>query len=283
MGIIIKCRITIPLLFILLFTACGDLDITGMFVTDGSVEERYTSSMAYNATHPFKEINSPTNDYKIFVMGDSHIGDTVNIHRFFKDAQTSNALAAVLNGDLCTGRAEDYLKFNSTVPHPDSLLSFKLVGNHELYFDGWNSFKTLYGTSMYYFSVSTPTAKDLYICLDAGSGTLGKAQLNWFRDVLRNTRPAYRNCVVFMHVNLFRIRRTLSTNPNNEELLALNELFAVHRVNMVVTGHDHLRNVTQMGNTKHITMDALLDGHPKAGYLILKNETTGLKHQFMNY
>jgi len=130
--------------------------------------------------------------------------------------------------------------------------------------------------------VKTPTASDFYICLDTGSGTLGSRQLKWFKELLEKSRNNYRRCILFTHNNLYRIRHTLSTNPVNEELLVLTELFAKHKIDMVVTGHDHVKNVVKLGNTTHITMNAMLDEFPDAGYFVLKVENGKVGYEFID-
>lgn len=255
---------------LLLLSACSDnVDIKDMFISPSSVNDRYKQSMAWNAEHPYKTIAVATEDYLIMNMSDSHVGATKNTHSFFDAAKKMNATAVVINGDFCTGHVADYNTFHSILPPSDSLPSFLTIGNHELYFDGWNEFYSRYGSSMYYFTVKTPTTKDLYICLDSGSGTLGSKQLAWLENLLTIERNNYRNCIIFTHVNLFRIRRTSSTNPNTEELAVLLDLFAINQVNMVITGHDHVAYVEKLGNTTHITTNALKDGEANAGFFNL--------------
>ena len=144
-----------------------------------------------------------------------------------------------------------------------------MIGNHDLYFDGWKQFYTHFGSTTYLFTVETPEASDLFICLDTGSGTLGSNQLEWLKNMLQEERPNYRKCVIFTHNNLFRIRHTTSTNPFVEEVRVLSELCLKHEIDMVITGHDHERNAVKFGNTTHITMDALQDISENAGYFTL--------------
>ena len=39
---------------------------------------------------------------------------------------------------------------------------FLITGNHDLFFDGWKTFYEFFGSSTYYFTVSTPEVPDLY-------------------------------------------------------------------------------------------------------------------------
>jgi 3',5'-cyclic AMP phosphodiesterase CpdA len=215
-------------------------------------------------------------------MADVHIGGTENFDKAIQLVKGSNTTALVLNGDICNGNGYDYDSLEQHLPEKTDLMYFMLAGNHELYFGGWNEYYNRFGSSSYYFTVKTPVATDLYICLDTGSGTLGSKQLAWFKKLLVESRLQYRRCIVFTHNNLYRIRHTLSTNPTNEELLVLTELFAKYKVDMVVTGHDHFKNVIKLGNTTHITMNALHDGFMYAGYFQINIKEGQLSYEFVD-
>jgi predicted phosphodiesterase len=281
MGHYIKTLIYYMLLSPLI--GCEDVDFTGMFIPVEPVNQRFRQSMEWNALHPFEEIVVPSDNYLILSMSDSHVGSTTNLNRFLNSAATTNASAAVMVGDLTTGHSYDYDAFQQCIPSQDSLHTFFLTGNHDLFFNGWHQFYTRFGSSTYLFTVKTPVADDLYICLDSGNATLGDKQLDWLIDILETSRNDYRYCVVFTHNNFFRNRHTGSTNPLVEELLVLMELFTIHHVDLVITGHDHKKYVEQFGNTAYITMDALMDGLDYSGYLSLLVENGKIDYRFINF
>ena len=273
-------KISYVIIMMLTFPACEVADIPGMFISDENVNQRFEHSMEWNAMHPTREIFVPTDDYFIYSMGDSHVGGTINLDTFLERSLTFNAQAVVMVGDLTNGHTEDYEVFELHLPNEDSLSIFLIPGNHDLYFDGWTEFYSRFGSSVYYFTIRTPVSSDLFICLDTGGGTLGNLQLDWFKDVLSDDRPDHRRCVVFTHNNLFRFRRTTSTNPNVEELKVLLELFSTCNVDMVVTAHDHRQYAQKFGNTQHIVMDALKDGLSYAGYFQLNVVNGTLTYSF---
>lgn len=271
------------ILFILgiIFTSCNFIDLDGMFIVNESVNSRFEQSLAYNKTKSITELNVSKDDYNIFVMGDVHIGETRNFDISIDQIKNSYPTALVLDGDICNGNDYEYEIYQNHLPDIADLQYFTLAGNHELYFGGWKEYYKRFGSSSYYFVVKTPTESDLFICLDTGSGTLGSKQLAWFKNILIEKRQQYRRCIVFTHNNLYRIRHTLSTNPVNEELLVLTELFAKHNIDMVVTGHDHVKNVVKLGNTTHITMNALLDGYTNAGYFKINIKNGQIGYEFI--
>jgi predicted phosphodiesterase len=278
----------IPLKFLALICffgllSCEKGDLRGIFVSYESVNDRFEQSMTWNRLHSYKKITLSTNDYEIFSMGDCQIGGVENLNLFFKEAVKSNATAIVMDGDLTSGRENDYIAFQDNLINAGSVDVFPIAGNHDLYFNGWKEYYSRFGSSTYYFTVKTPNAEDLFICLDSASGTLGSEQIDWLKKLLENERPDYRHCVVFTHNNFFRSWHKPSTNPLVEELYILMELFLIHKVDMIITGHDHSKSVERLGNTLYIVMDALLDGFKDAGYLkIIIKGNNEISYEFVN-
>lgn len=273
----------IGLLFmVLIFAACDRFEMRGFFISYESADERFEQSMDWNNLHPYKEISVSTDEYHFLVLGDVHIGGTENFDFFINEAIRTNASAAIMNGDITNGHVEDYQNLQQHLPAQDSLITFQIAGNHDLYFDGWKTFYSLFGSSTYLFTVKTPVAQDLYICLDTGGGTLGRKQLDWLKDILEEKRPDFRRCVIFTHNNFFRIRHSTSTNPQVEELYVLMEWCVKHNIDMIVGAHDHEKNVSALGNTTFLTMDALEDGYKNAGYLKFFVNQGVIEYEFVN-
>lgn len=279
MGIKIKFRLLISSLFVFTLFSCDDTDMLGFFTAYVDADARFEQSGHDSVI----ELYSSSDDYVIFSMGDSHVGGTKNLDMFFDAAKKENPIATMMVGDITTGHKEDYDTIVKHIPHEDSLRTFKLVGNHDLFFEGWETYHSYFGTSTYLFTVNTPSSKDLYICLDSGGGTLGSLQLEWLKKTLESQRELYRYCIIFTHVNLIRMRPTASTNPNAEEVQILLDLFVKHNIDMVVTGHDHVQNVDYFGNTTHIIMDALTDDYSNAGYLKINISEKSPAFEFIRF
>jgi UDP-2,3-diacylglucosamine pyrophosphatase LpxH len=265
----------------LVFLSCEEIDLNGILVSYEEADKRFEESMDWNILHPSREIMVPDNTYTIFSMGDSHVGGTKNFLAFLQEAKKGNAVALTLVGDLTNGQENDYEIVESMIQDNDSLAIFPMVGNHDLFFNGWEQFYSRLGSSTYSFTIKTPAASDLFICLDSGGSTLGSKQLDWLKSVLKNERNNYRYCVIFTHINLFRPRKTFSTNMLEEEIHVLLDLFIRYKVDMVVTGHDHENDVQVFGNTTYIIMDALLDENINAGYLRLDMDPNSIGHRFV--
>ena len=270
------------LFIVVVLSSClEDYDLTGFIRSTDRIEDRYKMSMEWNELNPFKIIKVTSEDYKFLVTSDIHVGETIHYQKFIQRGIKNDIETMVFVGDFVSGKEKDYETFHRLLPEYETKPRFLLTGNHELFFDGWKHFQRLYGTSVYYFTVVTPSVKDLYICLDSGSGTLGESQLAWLKNLLEEKRNQYDQCVIFTHVNFFRNQHTLSTNPLINELLVLLDLFEKHQVNMVIMGHDHKQAVNQLGNTTYLTLDALHDQRRYTTFLILKKNISGITYQFI--
>lgn len=261
--------------------ACNYTDLGGMFVVGESVNQRFEQSMAWNAQNPQQNIVVATDNYKLYIAADFHVGKTMNLEKFIAKGKADAANALVFVGDIANGNDYDFENLAAVLPDNQIMPWYMMAGNHELYFGGWEHYYKHFGSSSYYFAVETPVASDLYICIDTGSGTVGSKQLAWLKNIFETKRSQYRHCVIFTHNNLFRVRRTGSTNPVVEELHVYNDLFARYNVAYVITGHDHVRNELKFGKTIHITMDAMLDGYKNASYFVLEAKNAVLQHDFV--
>lgn len=256
--------LVIPLLLI---SCLEDADIGNAFIADESVNFRFAQSQEWNKTNEIRNLQTDVDHYVLFSFGDVHVGGTKNLNKVYEDFNQQQALGIVFVGDNTTGHEKDYDVLDSTMLKHQDIPQYLMVGNHDLFFHGWEHHYAKFGSSSYSFEVETPVAKDWFICLDSGSGTLGKDQLAWLKAELTNKRKNYRRCVVFSHNNLFRFRRTMSTTPPIDEIQTLLDLFTRHEVDMVITGHDHEYSYKTIGNTTHIIMDALQDISDNASYL----------------
>jgi predicted phosphodiesterase len=262
----------------LMATACNKSEL---ITSSESVDMRFNESMEWNMSHPSPDIIVESDDYNILAMADIHVGTTDNLDRFYGVARTKKPAAVIIDGDLTGGLPEDYARFENHFPQDDSLRSFFVVGNHDLWYNGWGEFYSRFGSSSYYFTVKTPAGSDLFICIDTGGSTLGRLQTEWLTNILQSIRPEYRRCIVITHVNLFRPRHTESTNLVEEELVSLINLFTGNNVDMVITGHDHKKDAEVFGLTTYIQVDALEDGLSYAGYMNLRVKNGEIGYDFL--
>jgi predicted phosphodiesterase len=246
------------------------------------VNERFKQSMEWNDLHEPKELTINKDSYHILIAGDSHVGGTNNLNQFFEAGIENGAVMMAIAGDVTTGREEDYDVLVSELSSVDNMPVCLVPGNHDLYFNGWYTFRQYFGTSFYTFKVNTKEATDCYIFLDTAGGTLGTDQLDWLKNMLDVEREQYRHVVVITHVNFFRNRFTNSTNILNEEIVLLLDLFEKYQIDIIIQGHDHKRYEEIFGHTTYITLDALLDGYKYASFLELSIEGEQVSYRFID-
>ena len=268
---------------LLLLASCRyDVDVSGFVYTPVPVNERFEKSVQWNNVHPPRETTIEGSDYTILVGGDSHVGGTNNLSRMISMASEEGAAMIAIAGDLCTGWEEDYAVAAAELEGAGEIPVCVVPGNHDLYFGGWTSFYNYFGASAYTIKVHTSDTSDLFIFLDTGGGTLGSKQMEWLKQLLKEERDAHRYATVITHVNFFRNRFTPATNILNEELIVLLDIFAKHRIDLVIQGHDHKRHEELFGSTTYITLDAMKDGTGNASFLQLNVGKEKINYHFID-
>ena len=267
----------------ILMASCEKLDVAGMFfykVTD--VRFRVDSSLAYNDRHGYPIVSTPKDDYHFYVCADIHaeaypVRFAEMVRR--ENADTLSYFYLVL-GDLVWTQ-ENLSHFPEIMPlepgtHDGDDPGFVIVGNHDLFYNNWNTWRNMFHTSTYYITVNTPNYQDLIIMLDSGSGTLGDNQMKWLKSILKDMRPNYRHCIICMHHNIFRTDHSQlpSSNLPLEETYALMRLFSDNNVEFVLAGHDHYRSIVDFEDVLYVTLDDLKDNTSHASYMIIEVSTT---------
>ena len=260
----------------LCLVSCEKYYFTGMVAPAGeNVDERFRQSMEYNDLHGFQTISTFSDLYSVFVFTDCHLaGGTKNLDRFVSDSFGINgaAPAVICLGDLVDGEKPftEFISHTSLIGEGGRKL-FVTAGNHDLYWGRWPEFYKSFGSSTYWFEIVTPNAKDLYISLESGGGTLGTLQREWLEEVLKSKSSDYRNVIVFTHTHFF-MKDTSQGHTSNyalEETYDLADLFARYGVDLVLTGHDHHREQTVFKGVEYVIVDALEEIADNAGYAVL--------------
>lgn len=266
------------------FVACGPefrLDLIGNIAgTSPRIDQRLADSEKYNATHPFVTLYADREDYHVYVCTDTHITTDVArwqsfIQSYHKDLSCP---VAIHLGDIVDAQNhfdEMYQAF-AAVPHnplkPDTLMV--VAGNHDICFSQWPAFLETFKTSTYYFIVQTPQGQqDLYIMFDSAEGTVGSKQLDWLRSTLTwAASQNFRHTIACTHTHFFMRdgSQGVATNFSLEETYALLNLFQTYGVDMVWTGHDHSREVTQYRDMTCIIVDSMKAEDKSPYYMLVR-------------
>ena len=306
------------LLLLLLLPSCNpNYDLAGFLNgTSPKVSTRFEQSIAYNDSVGVPAVVVPSADYHVYVCTDSHIdsiptnlttfvqaaaadtlcpfalhlGDLVNAQGHIPYAisllqdpplpllqREGESLAPIVEGNLsplplCRGSRRG--------SHPYLAIA---LGNHDIYFNQWDEWRSYFGTSVYWFYTMLPdsTILDRFICLDSAEGTLGTAQLQWLRELLTengsqpstlNAQPSssFRHTIVFTHTHLFKRDNSQGHTSNYaiEEIYELTSLLEQGGIDMYWCGHDHSREITDYAGFTSIVVDAIEDHYPPAFYMV---------------
>lgn len=280
--------VRVLLLAIVLLSSCDTFDMRGFVAPTGDVvDSRFEQSMSLNGGKAVATIEADET-YTFYVCTDPHIDDTyINMREFSTRLRNSStARFGIMLGD-CIDRRNVLPNYIEAIEYVEGLQTanlpiFSLIGNHELYFDGWEDYVELLGASVYWFEVKFDTGRDLFISLDSASGTLGKKQMKWLKDFLDAERGNYRHCIVLTHTNLFYTDNSQrgSGNMALEETAILTELFSRHRVALCLQGHDHHREDLMFGEVRYTIVGTICDKAQSPEYLIIRMSDSGAEYQW---
>ena len=269
-----------------IFTACGPdtrLDMAGMFAgSSPTIDKRFEQSMEYNKQARYSTIQAPSDNYHVYVCTDTHIHHTrerwehfINAYRGDKLCPLAVHLGDIIDATTDFGYIEEALAPQAlsaeVATKQDTLMA--VCGNHDIYFKQWEQFVRTFKTSSYYFVVETPAGKkDFFMVFDSADGTVGRKQLDWMRETLAwAEQQAFRHIVACTHTNFFKRDNSQghSSNFTQEETYALLNLFTEHGVDMLWTGHDHSREITQVKSMTSIVVDSMKDEDKEPYYMLV--------------
>ena len=278
-----------------ILTSCGPdarLDLAGMFLgSSPKIDERFEQAQAYNSTHGFVTLQAPSEDYRVYVCTDTHIDTTQVRWTKFIESYRADMLCpvAIHLGDIIDAQNhydEMYTAFESVPVNAAKRDTLMVVaGNHDIYFKQWTQFIKLFKTCTYYFIVRTPSgAQDLFICYDSADGTLGTKQLEWLKETLQWAQTLdFRHIIGCTHTHLFKRDGSQghTSNYTMEETYALLNLFSSHGVDMIWSGHDHVREITRVSGMTCIVVDSMEDDdkHP---YYMLVTMGDAISYEFIS-
>ena len=259
----------------LMVCSCNSVDFKGLFVpTSEGVEKRFEQSMKVNMDLKAGALEAE-GSYVFYVATDPHINQTTKNLSIFNDVLKNDpdAIFGAVLGDCIEVKDNlpKYLEALAYYPdkHACNQEIFHVLGNHDIFFNGWEDFRELVGPSVYWFEITFDGGKDLYITLDTATGTLGGKQTEWFKSFLSANRKDYRHCVVLTHTNFYYTdtSQTSSGNMPVEESFALLELLGEHDVSHVLQGHDHYREDLTYNDVRYTVVGTIRDEAESAEYL----------------
>ncbi len=269
---------------------CERLDMSGMFWgSSPRNDERFAQSMEYNTAHGYRTVTTDSDTYKVYFASDFHVDSTtLHTQAWVQDVQSDTACAvAIILGDMVNGR-QKYPYFMAAIePLRNSAFPlFATAGNHDTYFSEWPEYVKHWGTASYYFEVQTPNHKDLYISIDSSDGTIGRNQLSWLRNTIKQqvSSTDYRHIICFTHTHMFKPdgKQGHTSNYTIEETYALTALFAELGVDWYVSGHRHARDIRTFKGVTYYTIEAIQEAYPEEqAYYMIATVDNSLSSDFV--
>jgi 3',5'-cyclic AMP phosphodiesterase CpdA len=234
-----------------------------------------------------KEVDNPTlnngsttttGSYTVLVLTDIHFGahsDHPDLPeaKFWKwlDDQSEKPKFCLVLGDTAeSGKEEQFKEFEKFAERLKnysqnntnySIPVYSVIGNHDLYNNGWEQYVKYCEpkSSYYYFKTgNSSTGGFSWYALDSASGTLGGNQINDFIKQLKKDPNSPK--IVFTHYPIFSgggdFYFSLSDPHERAKLL---DAYARYNVKLALEGHDHKGSSHDFGKFKEYTAAAFRD------------------------
>lgn len=240
----------------------------------GPQDAFFRASNSDNRTRTFYELDAsetphPSKDlYTVAVFTDIHFGkknETRHEQAFLNWLEKMKTDGTAPEFCICLGdiadhgfesEFKDYVEFTRKI---EQILGngkvYSVLGNHDLFNDGWNYYSSLIFPykSMYGFKTKTFS----WYCIDSASGTLGSKQYRKLKNLFDND-PAPK--IVMTHIPAY-------SNPLNDmgyftfqntyEADMLLTLYAKNNVKLVLNGHIHKAYKNYFNNCIELTVPSI--------------------------
>ncbi len=193
--------------------------------------QRFQASQALTA--PTLAASSAT-EFSFAAVGDLHIagGGTERLKTIVSQATAENDSFLVLLGDIVdTGVKSDFEAVHTSLAGFPTLF---VIGNHDIFNDGWTSYALLNGPSHY----SIEFASSRFIAIDTADGAVTQSEFDWLKKELENNKKE--NVFILSHY-LPHIpgQRTYLRLSNEAEAVRLMKLASEHHVRAWLGAHYH--------------------------------------------
>lgn len=264
------------MVILLSFGNCDYLDIGGLFHSS-NVNKRYDENKNLPAINP--PLVPDVNNFCFLVFSDTHYYKSRpnNISKIINMPEMSDISFIIITGDITqAGAASSYQiaidDFSNTV-----LPIYYVIGNHDLYHDGYSYFKKNFGRTIYDFVIGNTQ----FIILDTANSTLGVKQTKWLKNKFKDTN--YENILLFSHYSLFNKEWTTFCEWSiPEERYSLIDLFDRYNVDYFFSGHLHYKLEVTTRDVKYLTIEAIYENEepPLVKVTVNGNAVT---HRFYNF
>lgn len=222
--------------------------------------------------------------YDVLILTDHHFDinkKEIDQDKFFKFLDNNSNYKFCLSlGDIIDRGQEseynNYVKFANRITKDYNIPIYTSIGNHDLFFKGWEYWKkNIYPhTTLYSFK----TKNISWYCLDTGTGRLGKKQFDLLAEEMAKDTNAK---IVFTHYPLF-IDKFIFEMQDSTETNLLFSLFATNNVKYILSGHIHAKKETTNSYFTEKTIPSLLFDDT-VGILHIDEDTGSYSLEIVSY
>ncbi|MEZ4751564.1 MAG: metallophosphoesterase [Bdellovibrionota bacterium] len=206
-------------------------------VSRSLTDQRFSESRSLNGPSNSVTVADP-NDFSFSFVGDMHIAgaDVRYLNLILDDSAARGDAFHVSLGDIVDeGDEGDFNAFyNAVVAKGWMGKVFTAIGNHDVFYDGWNYYKQHWGASHYAFTVGNTK----FIVFDTADGNVGEGQMAWIESEL-DSSTATNTIFVSHYMPLVPGIQTYLRLANREEALSLMRLATQRGVKAWIGGHYH--------------------------------------------
>jgi len=229
-----------------LYAACTNIQLN-------QTQQRYWDNMNL----PLRGYNgiSPANPsvFSFSALGDTHIGSSGGnqlVHALQVSQADGDAFAIVAGDDSNTGQESELNTFESQIASV-GMTVYPAIGNHDIFFGGWDHYKAIIGRSIYSFDAGVVH----FTFLDTANGTFGEQQLEWLKLDLSTTAQTLK--IVVFHFPIVKGEfSTIYKIASDEEATIFKSIMRQYGVQLVISGHYHGYGDSTIGGTRYIVSGA---------------------------
>jgi predicted phosphodiesterase len=225
------CLTIVALALSLLAVRCG---------SDTTVEQRFKDSLGLPPPTLNVNLTDP-NQFTFAFVGDLHIGNA-NVDRLnsiLTGAAAEGDSFIIFLGDIVdTGDRADVHAFRNALSAGGwDKKTITVLGNHDVFNDGWTPWKDLNGPGTYTVAIGNTK----FIVLDTASASLGDSQSDWYNQELAKALPSgVSNIIECTHYLPYVPRqRSYLKLSDDVESLRLMKLAATNNILAWLGGHYH--------------------------------------------
>jgi len=200
--------------------------------------ERLRESGELSAPPVSVSLSDPEN-YSFAVVGDLHIlgGDTARTRKILTQAAAENDAFVIFLGDIVDkGDLSDVVAFRDVITELNwTGRAFPVLGNHDIFNDGWTHYRALNGPSRYTVDIGNLR---LYV-LDTADGTVGAMQREQLEAELASEGGPALRVLASHYLPMIPEQRTYLKLADDTEALRLMKLAAASHVKAWFGAHYH--------------------------------------------